>query len=87
MRVVALEEHYTVPGIVSRIDPAAIRRRGFPGPDFVWGQSIKRNELANVGDARLADMDASGISVQVLSVADSFVKLITTLLTTHFFTY
>jgi len=29
MRVVALEEHYTVPGIVSRIDPAAIRRRGF----------------------------------------------------------
>ena len=60
MRVVALEEHYTVPGIVSRIDPAAIRRRGFPGPDVVWAQVIKRNELANLGDARLADMDASG---------------------------
>jgi len=69
MRVVALEEHYTVPGIVSRIDPAAIRRRGFPGPDVVWGQVIKRNELAHLGDARLADMDASGITVQVLSVA------------------
>jgi predicted TIM-barrel fold metal-dependent hydrolase len=69
MRVVALEEHYTVPGIVSRIDPAAVRRRGFPGPDFVWGQVIKRNELANVADARLSDMDASGITVQVLSVA------------------
>ena len=69
MRVVALEEHYTVPGIVSRIDPAAIRRRGFPGPDVVWAQVIKRNELANLGDARLADMDASGITVQVLSVA------------------
>jgi hypothetical protein len=69
MRVVALEEHYTVPGIVNRIDPDAIRRRGFPGPDVVWGQVIKRNELAHLGDARLADMDASGITVQVLSVA------------------
>jgi uncharacterized protein len=69
MRIVALEEHYTVPAIVSRIDPAAIRRRGFPGPDFVWGQTIKRSELAHLGDARLADMDASGITVQVLSVA------------------
>lgn len=69
MRIVALEEHYTVPAIVGRIDPAAIRRRGFPGPEVVWGQTIKRNELAHLGDARLADMDASGISVQVLSVA------------------
>ena len=69
MRIVALEEHYTVPAIVSRIDPAAIRRRGFPGPDVVWGQVIKRNELAQLGDARIADMDASGITVQVLSVA------------------
>lgn len=69
MRIVALEEHYTVPALVSRIDPAAIRRRGFPGPELVWGQTIKRNELAHLGDARLADMDASGITVQVLSVA------------------
>src|SRR6516164_6336246 len=69
LRVVALEEHYTVPGIVSRIDPAVVRRRGFPAPDVVWAQVIKRNELANLGEARLADMDASGITVQVLSVA------------------
>ena len=69
MRIVALEEHYTVPGIVARIDPAAIRARGFPGPEVVWGQTIKRNELADIGAARLADMDASGITVQVLSVA------------------
>ena len=67
--MVALEEHYTVPGIVSRIDPAAVRRRGFPAPDVVWAQVIKRNELANLGGARLADMDASRITVQVLSVA------------------
>src|SRR5437764_15439366 len=54
MRVVALEEHYTVPAIVGRIDPAAIRRRGFPGPEVTWAQVIKRNELAHLGDARLA---------------------------------
>jgi hypothetical protein len=69
MRIVALEEHYTVPRIVACIDADAIARRGFPGPDTVWSQTIKRNELADLGDARLADMDASGITVQVLSVA------------------
>jgi uncharacterized protein len=69
MRIVALEEHFTVPGIVSRIDPATIQRRGFPGPDFPWAQTIKRNELSDLGLPRLADMDTSGITVQVLSVA------------------
>jgi predicted TIM-barrel fold metal-dependent hydrolase len=69
MRIVALEEHYTVPGIVAGIAADAIARRGFPGPDFVWAQATKRNELADLGDARLADMDASGIVMQVLSVA------------------
>jgi predicted TIM-barrel fold metal-dependent hydrolase len=69
MRIVALEEHYTVPRIVAGIDTDAIARRGFPGADFVWAQTTKRNELADLGDARIADMDASGITVQVLSVA------------------
>ena len=69
MRIVALEEHFTVPGVVAGIDPAAVRRRGFPGPDFVWSQTTKRGELADLGAARLADMDASGITTQVLSVA------------------
>jgi uncharacterized protein len=69
MRIVALEEHYTVPRIVAGISPDAIARRGFPGPDFVWAQTTKRDELADLGQARLADMDASGVTVQVLSVA------------------
>jgi hypothetical protein len=69
MRIVALEEHYTVPRIVAGIEPAAVTRRGFPGPDFVWAQTTKRGELADLGSGRLADMDASGITVQVLSVA------------------
>ena len=29
MRVVALEEHFNVPALVKRIDPAAIKRRGY----------------------------------------------------------
>lgn len=69
MRIVALEEHFTVPRIVAGIAPDAIAARGFPGPDFPWAQSTKRNELADLGASRLADMDASGITVQVLSVA------------------
>src|ERR1051326_1621819 len=69
MRIVALEEHYTVPRIVAGIPQDAVRRRGFPGPDFVWAQTTKRDELADLGDARLADMDRNGIAVQVLSVA------------------
>jgi predicted TIM-barrel fold metal-dependent hydrolase len=70
MRIVVLEEHYTVPRIVAGISPDAIARRGFPtDPNFVWAQTTKRNELADLGDARLADMDAGGITTQVLSVA------------------
>jgi predicted TIM-barrel fold metal-dependent hydrolase len=69
MRIVAMEEHFTVPRIVAGISPDAIARRGFPGPDFPWAQTNKRNELADLGAARIADMDASGITVQVLSVA------------------
>ena len=49
--------------------PTRSRAAAFPGPDFVWAQTTKRDELADLGDARLADMDASGITMQVLSVA------------------
>lgn len=70
MRIVALEEHFTVPSIVAGIPRDAIANRGFPtDPDFRWAQSIKRAELADLGPTRLADMEASGITVQVLSVA------------------
>lgn len=70
MRIVALEEHYTVPGIVAGIDRETVARRGFPtDPNFRWAQTIKRDELADLGPARLKDMDENGITVQVLSVA------------------
>ncbi|HUZ63508.1 MAG TPA: hypothetical protein VMU82_07325 [Acetobacteraceae bacterium] len=61
MRIVALEEHFTVPDLVARIDPAAIARRGFPPPSVVWSQVTKRGELA--------DLDAAGIEPQILSAS------------------
>lgn len=69
MRVVALEEHFIVPSIVARIGPRAARERGFPPPDARWGQGRRAAELAELGPARLADLDRAGITVQVLSVS------------------
>jgi uncharacterized protein len=65
MRIVALEEHFTLPSLVGKIDPLAIARRGFP-PGF--GGPLEK-PLADLGRLRLGDMDAAGISVQVLSLA------------------
>ncbi len=69
MRVVALEEHFTVPALVRRIDPEIIARRGFPPPDAPWGPANRTEELKELGQPRLADMDQGGITVQVLSAA------------------
>jgi predicted TIM-barrel fold metal-dependent hydrolase len=67
MRVVALEEHFTAPDLVRRIDRAVISRRGFrprtPPPD-----GPNPLELApEIGERRLRSMDEAGITVQVLS--------------------
>ena len=45
MRVVALEEHFTIPSLMQRIDPRAVARRGFP-PGF--GAALER-QLADIG--------------------------------------
>jgi predicted TIM-barrel fold metal-dependent hydrolase len=67
MRVVALEEHFTSPALVRRIDPAAIARRGFrPRATPVHGPN-PLDLLPEIGEQRLASMDANGIAVQVLS--------------------
>ncbi len=70
MRTVALEEHFSLPKLVARIDPALIRKRGFPPPDQTPSEmGGGRDHLGELGADRLADMDAAGISVQVLSWA------------------
>ncbi len=70
MRTIALEEHFNVPSLVARIPPDVIRRRGFPSHEQVPEGNLRAQQhLPGLGDARLADMDAAGITTQVLSVA------------------
>ena len=67
MRVVALEEHFTVPALVRRIDPGAISRRGFR-PRKAPANGLNPLELLpEIGERRLKSMDEAGITVQVLS--------------------
>ncbi len=69
MRVVALEEHFTVPSLVSRIPADSIARRGFFKRSIAPGRTNPVDLLPDVGAARLAAMDESGITVQVLSTS------------------
>ena len=67
MRVVALEEHFTAPALVSRIDPAAIKRRGYRPRKLAPGGPNPMELAPEIGERRLASMDEAGITVQVLS--------------------
>jgi predicted TIM-barrel fold metal-dependent hydrolase len=69
MRTVALEEHFTVPSLVRRISPDAISQRGFGKRTAVPGRVNPLDLLPEIGATRLKSMDASGISVQVLSTS------------------
>ena len=67
MRVVALEEHFTVPALVRRIDPGAISRRGFRPRKAPANGPNPLELLPDIGERRLESMDEAGITVQVLS--------------------
>jgi uncharacterized protein len=69
VRIVTLEEHFTLPDLTAKIDPDAITRRGFPLPGSPQLAFRPHERLADTGAVRLADMDASGITLQVLSLA------------------
>src|SRR5271169_3894368 len=63
MKIVALEEHFIMPKEEHNLPPGAHRgndREKLLGFDVVA-------ELLNLGDSRLAAMDAAGITLQVLS--------------------
>lgn len=64
MKIIALEEHFASPGFIAG-----------PGKDYLtsvrgWGARGVRivEQLLDVGDARIAEMDAAGIDMQVLSL-------------------
>jgi predicted TIM-barrel fold metal-dependent hydrolase len=67
MRVVALEEHFSVPALARRIDPAVIARRGYRARTLRTGVANPLELLPEIGEKRLASMDEFGISMQVLS--------------------
>jgi len=64
MRIVALEEHFTIPSLIRRIDPQVIANRGFP-PGF---SAVLEKQLADIGAQRIADMDEAGITMHVVSL-------------------
>ena len=67
MRVVALEEHFTVPALVQRIDKAAISARGFRPRKPPASGPNPMELLPEMGEQRLKSMDEAGITMQVLS--------------------
>jgi len=67
MRVVALEEHLTVPSVAAKIDKAAIAKRGFKPRKLVPGKANPLELLPEVGEKRLKSLDDAGITQQVLS--------------------
>ncbi len=70
MRVVSIEEHFTIPELAARISSTRILDRGNPPPDRAPKLlGAIRAQLADLGDGRIADMDAADITLQVLSWA------------------
>jgi hypothetical protein len=69
MRVVALEEHFSVPALIGRIDPNSIGHGGFKPKQPPAGAPNPFELLPEIGARRLKAMDECGIAVQVLSNA------------------
>jgi predicted TIM-barrel fold metal-dependent hydrolase len=69
MRVVALEEHYSVPSLVAKIPADVVVARGYPHPDAPSVRPQIEANLVDLGEARLRSMDEAGITLQVLSTS------------------
>ena len=76
MRIVALEEHCIFPDLAARIRPEAIIARGLTPGGHQPPVVARRDQLQDTGAGRLADMDAAGITLQVLSVAQAGADLL-----------
>ena len=69
MRIVALEEHFSVPALARRIDPEVIRSRGYRARTPRSDGPNPLELLPDLGERRLQSMAESGITLQVLSNA------------------
>src|ERR1700683_3996614 len=66
MRIITLEEHITTPAIVKASEGMA--RTPLTGNAYMQSLHAK---LMDLGDGRIADMDAAWIPMQVLSISAS----------------
>ena len=76
MRIIALEEHYAVASLAKRIPADLIVKRGYPHPDAPSARPQIEARLNDLGDGRIDDMDANGISMQVLSTSGPGAELL-----------
>ncbi len=67
MRVVTIEEHYSVPELARRVDQDTITRRGYGPRTPPKSGPSPLSLLPDLGDARLKAMDEAGVTMQVLS--------------------
>ena len=70
MKTITLEEHFTTPEYLE-----AVAKTGFQEHTNRHMQAVQR-KLADLGDERIADMDAAGVDVQVLSLAGTQMDLL-----------
>lgn len=70
MRTITLEEHYASPGFINGPGRSLVDRAG------AMGERLKHvpDQLRDVGEGRIAAMDAAGIDVQVLSLTSPGVE-------------
>ena len=76
MRVVALEEHFTIPAVAGRISAELKAARGFKPRNVPAGQVSPLDLLPEFGDKRFGDMDKHGVTVQVLSISGPSADLV-----------
>jgi predicted TIM-barrel fold metal-dependent hydrolase len=76
MRIVALEEHFVIPELTARLDAVPGGRDANASAGAARSRGGKQSELAELGAARIADMDAVGITLQVLSMPGGGAELL-----------
>ena len=76
MRTITLEEHYATPAFLEGPGRQLKERSqaGHANPQVVMRNAQLIDQLCNLGERRIADMDAAGIDVQVLSLTSPGVE-------------
>ena len=67
MRIVTMEEHFSIPELQKRISGEVIEARGFFSKDKPYGPAGPGDKMENLEKGRIEAMDAAGVTVQVLS--------------------